>query len=410
MLNAEGEEGRVVNRLLRDIRLLKRMNWPMTVAIGLLMVIGVMFIYSACSFSEEYSVKYLYKRQITWIAAGIICYMLFAIYDYRNLGKLSSLLYGTAVFLLIFVLLYGKQVYGARRWLELPGIMVQPSELAKLAMLIFLARIMSRPGTNLRQIKSVVTILAVAIIPVLLVMKEPDLGTAMIFLPITFIMMFVAGVPLRALGALVIIGLTIVMILLCGVFLPQKLGVDEAGQQKILRFLALNEYQRDRIVVFFQPGRDPFGTGWNKTQSEIAVGSGGVWGKGFKNGTQNILGFLPRSVAPTDFIYSVIAEEKGFSGSFVVLFLFGFIVVSGMQTSLMARDKMGRLLCVGVVTMIFSHVFINIAMTVGLMPITGLPLPLLSYGGSFMIVTMSALGIVQSVYIRSRPPEQILLF
>jgi len=188
-------------------------------------------------------------------------------------------------------------------------------------------------------------------------------------------------------------------------FLPAHFGMSENAQEKIIGLTGLKEHQRDRIMTFFQPDKDPLGAGWNKTQSEMAVGSGGVWGKGFQQGTQNILGFLPKSVAHTDFIYSVIAEEKGFFGSVTILLLFGTIIAAGMQTAVISRDRMGRLLSVAVVAMIFCHVFINIAMTVGLMPITGVPLPLLSYGGTFMVVTMSSLGILQSVYVRCQSVE-----
>jgi len=216
-------------------------------------------------------------------------------------------------------------------------------------------------------------------------------------------MMFVAGVPMRFLMSFVGMGTAAVVFIIAAMFLPAILGMSEATQEKVMRYSGLRAHQRDRIMTFFQPDKDPLGAGWNKTQSEIAVGSGGMWGKGFKQGTQNILGFLPKSVAHTDFIYSVIAEEKGFFGSFSILLLFGTIIAAGMQTAIMARDRMGRLLVVAMISMIFCHVFINIAMTVGLMPITGVPLPLLSYGGTFMVVTMSALGIVQSVYVRCRP-------
>ena len=180
------------------------------------------------------------------------------------------------------------------------------------------------------------------------------------------------------------------------------LGATPQAQERITAMTGLSDYQRNRIMVFFRADEDPLGAGWNKLQSEIAVGSGGLWGKGFRKGTQNILGFLPRTVAPNDFIYSVIAEETGFMGSMGILALFGMLFWGGLRAAMAARDKLGRLLCVGVVSLLFCHVFINIAMTVGLMPITGLPLPLLSYGGSFMIVVMSALGLMQSVHIRSR--------
>ena len=162
----------------------------------------------------------------------------------------------------------------------------------------------------------------------------------------------------------------------------------------------LGDYQRERVLVFLDSSRDPLGAGWNKIQSEIAVGSGGLAGKGYLMGTQNILGFLPRTVAPTDFIFSVIAEEMGFVGSATLLSLFAVLLLGGVRAAHRARDKMGRLLAAGVVTLLFAHVFVNMAMTVGLMPITGIPLPLISYGGSFMVCMMAALGLVQGVYVR----------
>jgi rod shape determining protein RodA len=224
----------------------------------------------------------------------------------------------------------------------------------------------------------------------------------MIFLPVMFAMMFVAGVPMRSLCVPLAVGVLTVSAFVGALFLPQKLGVSPESQERIMSAVGVRSYHRDRLESFFHPERDPLNTGWNKMQSEIAVGSGGLWGKGFLKGTQNILGFLPRKVAPSDFIYSVIAEEKGFVGSMVVLGLFGTVLTVAVYTAGVARDKLGRLVCVGVATVLFCHVFVNIAMTVGVLPITGVPLPLLSYGGTFMMVTMTSLGIVQSVYIRSQ--------
>jgi rod shape determining protein RodA len=196
--------------------------------------------------------------------------------------------------------------------------------------------------------------------------------------PTAFLMMFAAGVPIRYLAVLVFLGI-----------LLMPLG-----------WFVIDDYQKDRILVFLDPGRDPLGAGWNKIQSEIAVGSGGFAGKGYLKGTQNVLGFLPRTVAPTDFIYSVIAEEMGFVGSLGLLVLYSLLLWAGTRAALESRDKMGRMLAVGVTSLLFCHVFVNLAMTIGLLPITGLPLPLISYGGSFMISTMIGLGIVQSVYVR----------
>ncbi len=390
--------------LLKGFKVLRRGSGMMMVPILALLVLGVMFVYSSCYVGDDQIVRPLYQRQLVWLVAGLFSYVGFALYDYHRFKRVSWGVYVSSLVLLVLVLLMGKTIYGAKRWLMLfgeNGIGIQPSEIAKLATIVLLAHRLSEVGRNLSDPREVAMMLGLIALPVALVMNQPDLGTALVFVPTAFLMMFVAGVPFRYLGSLVAIGIVLVGLLLGGLFLPARLGASEETQERIRHLTGLGDYQAGRIEVFFHPEKDPLGAGWNKRQSEIAVGSGGLWGKGYLHGTQNILGFLPRSVAPTDFIYSVIAEEKGFVGSLVVLVLFGALLVSGMLTALRTRDPMGRLLCVGVVSLFFCHVFINIAMTVGLMPITGLPLPLLSYGGSFMIVMMSALGIVQSVYIRS---------
>lgn len=389
---------------LNYFKLLKNMNWPMAVAVIVLLVTGVFFVYSSCYVSEEHPVRTLYKRQVVWALAGLLCYLVLTMNDYRQLSKIAWWGYAATIFLLILVPFIGKTIYGAKRWLMLfgdNGIGIQPSELAKLATIFVLAKRLSRPELDLKKIQTFFITLLIVFVPVLLVMKQPDLGTAMVFLPTAFVIMFSAGVPFRFLGTILAIGITIVALLLSALFLPQALGANESTQKRVRAMTGLSEYQHGRIQVFFNPETDPLGAGWNKRQSEIAVGSGGITGKGFRKGTQNILGFLPRSVAPTDFIFSVIAEEKGFTGSVVVIGLFAVVILSGIVAALKTKNRTGRLLCVGLSTLIFCHVFINIAMTVGLMPITGLPLPLLSYGGTFMITMMSALGIIQSVYIRS---------
>ena len=390
--------------IITGIKALRRSNWLLMIPISMLLIVGVLFVYSACFVSDDQEVRPLYARQIQWMIAGVVSYVAFSVYDFRHFKRFSWAAYGSALVLLLVVLFMGRTIYGASRWLMLfgeNGIGIQPSEIAKMATIILLAHRLSESGRNLSEPREVVMALGLIALPVALIMKQPDLGTAMVFVPTAFIMLFVAGVPFRYLGSLAGVGILMVALLLGALFLPAKLGASEATQVRISRMTGLSNTQRGRIDVFFNPDKDPMGRGWNKRQSEIAVGSGGLWGKGYLKGTQNILGFLPRSVAPTDFIYSVIAEEKGFMGSLAVIALFGFVILFGMLTALRTQDAMGRLLCVGFVSLVFCHVFINIAMTVGLMPITGLPLPLLSYGGTFMIMMMSALGIIQSVYIRS---------
>lgn len=378
-----------------------RISWPFTSAVIALLVVGVMFVYSACCFKEQAPARLLYQKQIMWAVIGLVAYAGFALTDYAKLVKFAWTFYVLSLILLVVVLFIGTSAYGAKRWLDLQIFTIQPSEIAKLATILLLAKQLSHPGLRLNQLGPILGVLAIMAVPMLLIVKEPDLGTAMVFLPTAFAMMFVSGASLRLLGGLIGVGLLAAGLLMGALFLPEKLGMTESGQEKVLSVIGLREYHKKRIVSFIKPGSDPLGAGWNKMQSEIAVGSGGLTGKGFKKGTQNILGFLPKSVAPTDFIYSVIAEEKGFLGSFFVLAMFGVIVGSGLKTALSTRSRLGRILTTGIISMIFFHVFINIAMTVGLMPITGLPLPLLSYGGSFMVVTLSALGIVQSVHVRS---------
>ncbi len=393
--------------ILTRLKDLRKMHWGINLVILVMVAVGVMFIHSAVNGSLDPDAWKLPYKQIVWFTIGAAVYLFLTLCDYRDFSKFVWLTYGATLFLLVLVLLVGGGATGAKRWLTLyGGVTLQPSEVAKLALVLVLSVILSRPDVNRRSFKLVAWLILIVSIPWFLVVAEPDLGTAMVFLPTAFILMYAGGISLRMLGVMVVFGALLIGIVLGLFLLPEKLGASPERQDEIVRAIGLNPYHRDRIVYFLNPEKDPRDAGWNKIQSEIAVGSGGVWGKGWKQGTQNILGFLPRTVTPTDFIYSVIAEEKGFAGSFAVLILLGLLIGFGGQAAFMARDMLGRLLCVGVVTLIFCHSFINIAMTIGLMPITGLPLPLLSYGGSFMVMTMAGLGIIQSVYLRSLPRRQ----
>lgn len=358
--------------------MVRRVDWSLLVVLALLLLVGVLFIYSASYRTDDFPVAPFYRKQIVWALAGLLSFAALVVIDYHRFRDAAWWLYLIGLVLLVLVLVIGKKVYGAYRWLSFFGIRVQPSEFAKLATLIGLARFLSRPGRDVASWRCVVQVLLIVGVPFLLILKEPDLGTAMVLMPVAFIMMYVAGVPLRHLGLLALAGL-----------LLMPFG-----------WFALDDYQKERILVFFDANRDPLGAGWNKIQSGIAVGSGGLSGKGYLKGTQNVLGFLPRTVAPTDFIYSVIAEETGFLGSLGLLSLYALALLASMRAALASRDKLGRMLAVGVASLLFCHVSINIAMTIGLLPITGLPLPLISYGGSFMITMMVGLGIVQSVYVR----------
>ena len=384
---------------LHHIGLLRRMNWLMLVAILGLITVGVVFIYSATVMREDSTVD-LYTKQITWAVAGLVCYFGTAMMDYRRLRDVSWGVYVMAVILLIAVLFFGTRIYGAKRWLMCFGVGVQPSEIGKLAVILLGACLLSPAAEKYDRRLSLWWLFLLAGVPMVLVMKEPDLGSALVYLPIVAAMVFVAGGSVRPLVMLMASGVVAVLLVFGAVALPEKVGMSPEHQEQFFQTIRLSGYQRDRIEVFLHPGKDPMGSGWNKRQSEIAVGSGGLTGKGFLRGTQNILGFLPRTVAPTDFIFSVISEEKGFVGSLAVVSLYGILIVCGLYAAMVAGDKMGRVLCVGIVTMIFTHAFVNMAMTIGVLPVVGIPLPLVSYGGTFMVITLFALGLIQSVYVR----------
>jgi rod shape determining protein RodA len=342
----------------------------------------------------------LYQKQLLWAVAGMAGYVAATLFDYRKLRDVAWWIYGMALILLVAVLFFGTKIYGARRWLMLFGTGIQPSELAKVAVIILVACLLSPPAEKYGRMPSMGWLFVLTGVPLLLVLKEPDLGSSLVFVPVVRGMMFAAGSAAKPMMMVVLSGVAAVLLVLGVVALPERLGMSAERQERFFKAIHLTEYQRDRIEVFLEPGKDPMGTGWNRRQSEIAVGSGGLTGKGFKKGTQNILGFLPRTVAPTDFIFSVIAEETGFAGAMTVAGLYGVLVLCGLYSAMMARDKMGRMLCVGAVTMVFTHAFVNMAMTIGLLPIVGIPLPLVSYGGTFMVITLVALGLVQSVHVR----------
>ncbi len=369
---------------------LRRLDWMMLAGIAVLLCISFLFIYSAGARSTEQGGGGMAVRQVIWALLGLVCYGAAAAFDYHRLRSLHWWMYGGLMVALLLVLFFGTSVYGAHRWFRVGGLMVQPSEFAKLGVIITLAAWLGDPSTDPEERSAFFKAFVLAGIPFFLIAVEPDLGTAAVLLPVLFVLLFCAGVPLRPLLILVGTGLAaLVTVAIWLRFFPDTCPF-------------LTDYQKNRILVYLNISQDPLGAGWNKLQSQIAVGSGGLFGKGWLKGTQNILGFLPRTVAPTDFIYSVVAEETGFAGSSLLLALYTLIVVRCMRAAARARDRFGRLLAAGFGALFFTHSFVNIAMTVGLMPITGLPLPLMSYGGSFMVTSMTALGLVQSVYLRRR--------
>jgi len=360
--------------LKKQLGLLRRLDPVAGLATFALLITGVAFIYSAGYGRESNQ----WARQLLFVVLGIPVYLGAALIDYRRLREWAPLLYLLSLGLLIGLFFFGMSVYGAKRWYNLGILLFQPAEAAKLALIALLGVWFSDPLRSLRRGSGILFPLLLTAVPFALIAAQPDVGTAFILLCIFGAMYFTAGAGWRMLSLLMLVGV---------LSLP-------------VAWTMLRPYHRDRIMVFLDPDRDPLGRGWNVRQSQMAVGSGGLHGKGFRQGTQNLLGFLPTTVAPTDFIYSVIAEEKGFLGATFMLTLYSLIFIALANTALRTPDPFGRQITIGILAMFCAHVTINVAMTVGLMPIIGLPLPLVSYGGSFVLSIMLALGLVQSVHIR----------
>jgi rod shape determining protein RodA len=386
-----------------------RVDWQMILAIVGLMLIGVAFIYSAKPPGETTAWYNQYHvRQILWYVAGTAGAAAVCLIDYHSLARWSMVAYGATILLLVAVLVphIGAYRLGARRWIDLGFFQLQPSEFAKLSFIFIQAHFLSRPIDELRRPVVFVKAVALTLLPFLLILKEPDLGSALVLLPVGLVMTYVAGVPSRFLLRLIGgAGILVTLLLVDILFAPPNWQIK------------LEDYQRRRLWVYFS--RD-FAAGkaseterqrarlqerndsWNVKQALISVGSGGLWGTGWRKGEQIMLGYLPPIVAHNDFIFSVIAEEKGFLGSVTVLSLYTVILFAGIRVASQARDRLGKLLAAGVVTLLFSHVFINIGMNIRLMPVTGIPLPLLSYGGSSVLCSLIAAGFLQNVHLYRR--------
>jgi len=354
-------------------------EWPLAAAVLGLMIIGTMFIFSATE--NQPLLRNTYWLQVVWYVLGVGAAAVACYFEYGSLARWSAVFYWGSIVVLLAVYAIGAAHHGAKRWL----FGLQPSEFAKIGFILWLANYLSRPREELRRPKVFLAVLGYTLLPFILVYKEPDVGSALVFLAISLAMMFVAGVPNRMLAGLVAgVGLLVIVELALILYAPAKLKIMES-------------YQSGRLLEFF--GRRK---GYNVEQALISIGSGGLTGKGWRQGTQHSLGFLPTAGAHNDFIFSVIAEEEGFVGSVVVLTLYTVLLFSGIKIASQARDRLGQLMAIGVVTLLFSHVFINIGMNIRLMPVTGIPLPLLSYGGSSVIASLIAIGILHNVHIYRR--------
>jgi len=379
-------------------------------ALCALMLIGGLFVYSATMVTERAMLdpwfKQLWVRQLVWYIVGAAGAATLCTISYQTLARWAMVAYWFGIALLIAVLFFGTWRAGARRWFDLGFFSLQPSEFAKLAFILAQAHFLSRPAEELRDPMLFFKSIGMMLLPFVLIMKEPDLGSALVLVPTGLAMMFAAGVPKKYLGWLIGgVGCLAVLLLVDVLFAPPRWQIK------------LQEYQRQRLLVYFgadfaAPGASAADRArardtereksYQVRQALISVGSGGLWGQGWHKGDQTALGFLPSGAAHNDFIFSVIAEEKGFFGSMIVLTLYGIVLFTGLRIAGQARDRLGKLLAVGVVTLWFSHVFINIGMNIRIVPVTGIPLPLLSYGGSSVLGSLIAIGMLQNVYLHRK--------
>jgi rod shape determining protein RodA len=353
-------------------RLYHHVDWGLMAALLALCVIGITQIYSATGGWTQ-----IVQTQIYGVVIGVIALVICLSVDYRSMADKSHFIYVAIVALLLYVLFFGAVRGGSRRWIDLGSFNLQPSEFAKAALALVLAKFLGESRRGIITYVDLVMVGAITAVPLFIIARQPDLGTAATLIPVAFAVAFVAGMPLRLLGVLALVGL---------------LAAPLAWQ------FALQDYQKERISTFLDPSQDARGAGYQQIQARITVGSGGPWGKGFTEGTQGQLRFLP--VAHNDFIFSVLAEEQGFAGVIVALGLYLFVILRALEAARLAKDRLGAYLVLGVLASFTFQVIYNITMSAGLAPVKGLTLPLMSYGGSSMIATLAGFGLILNVRMR----------
>lgn len=346
-------------------------------ALTFIICIGGLFIlYSATQVkSLPFAQSYVF-RQMSWIALSTALLLLIINISYQKFIDISYALYAINVTFLAFVLILGRERLGAQRWFAIGDFAFQPSEFIKISFILVLASILGSKRVDLERAKGLILPLIALAVPFLLVLVQPDLGTALLLIPIFFAMMYVAGARVKHLVILVLSGLATMPFF----------------------WHILRDYQKQRLLVFLNPNVDPLGAGYTIIQSKIAVGSGGLAGKGWLAGTQNQLNFLPER--HTDFIFSVIGEEWGLLGALILILLFFLIIKRSLDIACSANDMHGKLIAVGIITLLTLQIVINIAMTVGFMPVVGIPLPLVSYGGSSMFTSFLAIALLLNIGMR----------
>ncbi len=389
---------------------LKKIDWFILGPTLLLMGIGLMTIFSATYYSAEN--QNYFTKQLIYAVFGIILMLIINFLPFKLIQKSSYLLYILSILSLVMVLFFGVKGFGAERWLKIGPLRLQPSEFAKIATVLVLAKYLSTNNRQIDHFKNLVMVFVFVLIPFALIVKQPDLGTSLVFLALIVPMLFMAGVSWFVLFILLppaitmivafntytyIAWLTIIFMIL--IFTRQKLYLKilviiqnlAVGSLTPILWDSLKSYQKQRILTFLKPENDPQGAGYQIIQSKVAIGSGGIWGKGFLHGSQSQLNFLPAH--HTDFIFSVLGEEWGFLGVVIVLFIFLLLFMYLLWLANSVKSAYSRLALIGLTTIIAFHTLINIGMTIGFAPVTGLPLPFLSYGGSFLLTSCTAIGL-----------------
>ena len=356
-----------------DRRLLHNVDWPLLGAAFFIIGLSLVCLWSL---NPGRGISGLVWRQLSWVGIGLVGLIIVISLDYRNLVRAAPVLYVVGVGMLLSVFVLGRTVSGARRWIHLGPLTVQPSELFKLIFIVTLAWALTSGRTERLSRAALAGTFVLLGVPFLMVVRQPDLGTALVLVPVLAATLIGIGISLRMLGFI-------------------SLGVVAAMP---LGWLVLKPYQRDRLLVYLDPFRDPLGTAYNVIQAKIAIGSGQLLGKGVGGATQSRLSFLPER--HTDFIFAVFAEMWGFLGCLVLIVAYVLLVLRGFEIAASTREPRGRILALGVTTVFAAQILINIGMVTGLLPIVGIPLPLMSYGGSSMVVSLTALGLLLSIRMR----------
>ena len=361
-----------------DRRLAIHFDWSLVLITSIVVLLGVINLYSASYASRELHSTPIYMKQIYWIFIGIFIMLICFSLDYKLFERFSYPLFIFSVALLIVVFLFGKNISGSKRWINFGFISIQPSEFLKITLILALSKYFMKDDLkDLGPVHTLINPILIVSVPIALILNQPDLGTSLIVILIFFSILLFNGIRMR----------TVIIIITSSVLAAIPLFI-----------FYLKDYQKMRILTFINPSLDPLGSGYHITQSKIAIGSGNFWGKGFLQGTQNQLHFLPEQ--HTDFVFSVLAEEWGFIGSLIVVCLYILLILWGLKIAGSSKDTFGTLVSFGISSMFFWHTFINIGMSIGIVPVVGAPLPFMSYGGSSTVAFFICIGLLLNISMR----------